>query len=275
MKKLLFDIFCKLILIPAKGKLASQPMFEKMYLISLQGMNYGNGADFSDNGEFNSLKIVRDNLIKNKRALNIFDVGANEGGYVDLLFKVFKKNEIKIYSFEPSKNVFEKLKLKFAKETMVNTFNLGLGVKNEKLTLYKTEKYSGMSSVFQRQLTHFNLEMNEKEEIEIDTIDNFCSMNKIEEIGFLKIDVEGNELNVLKGASKMINDDRISYIQFEFGGTGIDSRTFMQDFYYLLKEKYRIYRIVKDGLFLMENYRETNEIFSLVNFIAEHKSIKR
>ncbi len=274
MRNKIFDIFCKQILEPQKGKVASQQMFERLYEVALQGMNYGNGTDFDVNGELIALTIIKNRLVQNKKQLTVFDVGANTGGYVQLLLKVFGNDEIKINCFEPSKKSFETLKKNYSSHSRVSVYNWGLGNKKETLKLYKTEKFSELSSVFQRRLDHFNLEMKGVEEIEIDTIDNFCSENKKVEIGFLKIDVEGNELNVLKGGSKMMALDKINYIQFEFGGTGIDSRTFFQDFFYLLKDKYRIYRIVKDGLFLIENYKESCEIFSQVNFIAEHKSIK-
>jgi Methyltransferase FkbM domain len=75
------------------------------------------------------------------------------------------------------------------------------------------------------------------------------------------VDVEGNELNVLKGASEMIRKGNIDFIQFEFGGTDIDSRTFFQDFYYLLKDNYKIYRIYRNGLDPIRQYNQTQEIF--------------
>ena len=36
------------------------------------------------------------------------------------------------------------------------------------------------------------------------TLDNFCLEEKINNIDVLKIDTEGNELNVLKGAKKLL-----------------------------------------------------------------------
>jgi hypothetical protein len=85
----------------------------------------------------------------------------------------------------------------------------------------------------------------------------------------LKLDIEGHELNAIKGAKQMIADKKVDFIQFEFGGCNIDSRTYFQDFYYLLKDKYRIYRILRDGIFEIEQYKETSEIFITVNYLAE------
>ena len=69
----------------------------------------------------------------------------------------------------------------------------------------------------------------------------------------------------------MMKSDKIKFIQFEFGGTDIDARIFFWDFYMLLKEKYNLYRIVKDGIYPIPDYSEDLEIFSYVNFFAEHK----
>ena len=69
----------------------------------------------------------------------------------------------------------------------------------------------------------------------------------------------------------MINDKRIDAIQFEFGGCNIDSRTFFQDFFYLLKDHYKIYRVLKDGLLEMPIYKETYEIFITINYLAIKK----
>jgi len=83
------------------------------------------------------------------------------------------------------------------------------------------------------------------------------------------MDVEGNELKVLDGALNMLASKRIRFIQFEFGGCNIDSRTFFQDFYYLLNKDFQLYRIVQDGLFPINHYKECYELFMTTNFLAE------
>lgn len=75
-------------------------------------------------------------------------------------------------------------------------------------------------------------------------------------------------LKVLKGAKDLIGKNSIDFIQFEFGGANIDSRTYFQDFYYLLTPYYKIYRILKDGLIAIDAYKEIYEIFLTTNFLA-------
>jgi hypothetical protein len=70
----------------------------------------------------------------------------------------------------------------------------------------------------------------------------------------------------------MLAEGRISSIQWEFGGTNIDSRTFFRDFFYLLNDQYRIFRVVKDGIHPVVRYREALEIFDTVNYFAERRA---
>ena len=128
-----------------------------------------------------------------------------------------------------------------------------------------------MASVYKRKLDHFNIYMNQSEEIEIQTLDAFCKDHKIERIHLLKLDVEGHEKKVLDGASRMLKSGAIDFIQFEFGSCNIDSKTYFQDFYYLLKDNYKIYRILKNGLYQLNQYKEIYEAFSTTNYLAEKK----
>ena len=62
-----------------------------------------------------------------------------------------------------------------------------------------------------------------KDYLEIDvqtqTLDYFCFSNNIKCIDLLKLDTEGNEFNVLKGAEKLLSENRIKVIYTEISGT--------------------------------------------------------
>ena len=89
-------------------------------------------------------------------------------------------------------------------------------------------------------------------------------------VDFCKIDIEGNELNCLIWFEKSLKWFR--YIQFEFNGCNIDSKTFLQDFWYFFKkQKFNIYRMSPYGPRLIKNYSEEDEFFGMNNFIAENK----
>ena len=66
----------------------------------------------------------------------------------------------------------------------------------------------------------------------------------------------------------MIAEKRIDFIQFEFGGANVDSRTYFRDFFHLLKPDFRLYRIVRNGLQPIDHYYEGLEQFNTINYLA-------
>jgi len=249
------------------GKVKYQKFFEWLNKLSLTGMNVGTGEKISKSGEIKVLKHINKHF-KSSNNLILFDVGANIGNYSIILNKIFNK-KAKIHSFEPSKNIYKKLLTKLGNEENIFLYNFGFGNKNEKKPLYSNPDRLRLTSIYKRKLDHFNIDMNQKEEVEIKTIDSFCKENNIQHINFLKLDVEGHEKKILEGSREMIDSKNIDFIQFEFGGCNIDSRTYFQNFYYLLKDKYKIYRIMRDGLYEIKQYKETYEIFITTNYLAE------
>ncbi len=241
-----------------------QKFFENLYLLSLHGMGYGEG-DFDKDGETSFLK----QLGKNKEKLVIFDVGANIGKYSLECVRFVKNSEI--YAFEPSKKTFETLKNNLKNFKGIHLHNIGFGRKNKTEILFYNEKNSGLASLHNRNLEHMNILFNKKEKVKIETVDSFCKKNSIKEIDLLKIDVEGNELNVLKGAKNMLKQKKIKRIQFEFGGSNIDSRVFFKDFWKMLHKDYNLYRIIRGGLIPIKNYKHSLELFALINYLADLK----
>ena len=256
-------------ILPLRGQQKHQVLFQVLHQLSLTGMNVGTGKNTDSSGEEEALKYVRQKFQDQQKIL-LFDVGANVGKYSLLLRKIFGEKG-SICAFEPSLKTFQQLQSNLANNNNIALYQFGLGNENSTTLLYSDGEASGLASVYKRKLDHFNVNMNSKEEVEIKTLDVFCQEQDISHIHFLKLDVEGHELKVLEGANAMLKAGKIDFIQFEFGGTNIDSRTFFQDFYYLLKDQYKLYRIVKDGLFLIETYTEAHEFFITTNYLAEKR----
>jgi FkbM family methyltransferase len=158
--------------------------------------------------------------------------------------------------------------LKNIKNQNVSLENIGLGSKNEQIKFFSDPNGNTLGSAVNRDIKGIE---NKVEVVEIQTLDFFCENNQIAKIDFLKIDVEGFETEVLLGAKEMLKNNKINFIQFEFGGTQIPFRIFVKDFFELLNQNFIIYRILADGLELISEYNERLEIFSYSNFLAERR----
>lgn len=235
--------------------------------LSIRGLGIYNHYNMKLSGEINFIKKY---LSRNKKQMIVFDVGANKGNYTNILLSHIK-NINKIYCFEPHPITFKKLKENFADNPNVKLLNLALFSKKSKISLYDYSNNDGSShaslcdDIFK--IVHMANAVSHP--IEASTIDCIVDEYNIQMIDFLKIDVEGYELDVLKGAEGMINDKKISIIQFEFTQLNSTTRIFFKDFYDLLRHNYNIYRLLPNTLIEIKEYHPTyHEIFGYQNFVA-------
>lgn len=230
--------------------------------------NYGSN-------EVTGEKFVIENVLKKyikSEAPIFFDVGASLGNYSLALKEQFPKAVI--YAFEPNPKAFEKIP-ESVRNKGIKFYNLGMGSKPGESLIYDYKNQSGTehASVYKGVFTEIH-KAAEIEEIKFvnDTLDDFCRKNAIAKIDFLKIDTEGSELDVLKGAKAMLEKNNPEIIQFEFNEMNIVSRVFLKDYYDILHD-YNIYRVASGRLIPLPKYKTENEIFKYQNFLAISKAI--
>lgn len=244
----------------------SQEFWYNLYRFSINKMNYGPGSDYNSSGEKEVVNHIK-KLYNPSEQLTFFDVGANVGGYTNMVLDCIG-NQALVHAFEPSAWTFEKL-CSNVKSSQVKLNNIGCSEIIQTLPMYSNKEGSGMASVYNRELEYLGISMKETEQAKFTRIDNYCQENNVGHIHLLKLDIEGHELSALKGAKNMIDGGNIDFIQFEFGGCNIDSRTYFKDFFLLLHDKYDIYRILQNGLYKIDKYSEYLEIFVTVNYLAQ------
>jgi len=127
-----------------------------------------------------------------------FDIGAHLGEKS----KPFIKKKIRTIMVEPLPVCVKTLKRLYSKNSIVKIIPKGLGSKNTKKIL-SINKQMPTVSTFAKHWKYgrfSNLTWNEKTQIQITTLD--ALIKKFGDPQYIKIDVEGYELNVLKGLSK-------------------------------------------------------------------------
>ena len=198
------------------------------------------------------------------RGVVAIDAGANVGNWTAALLKA--QPSASILAVEPSEAANDQLSKRFAGDSRVHIEKVALGSSRGEALLWSDRPGSGLASLERRRLDHFGIDFDHSEEVSVRTLDEVVG-----DLGrnpsILKLDVEGREIDVLKGASRTIAE--VDVIQFEFGGCNIDTRTFFQDFWHLLVPAgFGIWRLGPQGLAKVESYMEQDEAFGTTNFFA-------
>ena len=206
--------------------------------------------------------------------LVVFDIGANEGGWTAELLRRAGDRVSMIYQFEPSPHNIDLLTKKFSGNAHVTLVPYAVSDTRGEADLFSDVPGSGMASLHKRKLDHFGISFDQSSRVSMVTIDEMVAKYSLCTIDFLKMDIEGHELAALKGAEESLKKGIIAALSFEFGGCNIDSRTFFQDYWYLLTGLgYAIFRIMPNGsAFPITRYRETLEYFLTTNYIAVRKN---
>ena len=238
--------------------------------IGLKGLGILYSNNPKENGEHSFLKRT----LKAYDLSLVFDVGANKGGYAEMLLQMGYGG--KIYCFEPHPQTFKNLS-RDLENPNISLFNLGLSSKIGTATIYDhfNEDGSEHASLFKEVIETIHHNKAVSQEVALTTIDDFVLTHGIPKIDLLKIDTEGNEFNVLLGAVEALEMGKIDIIHLEFNEMNVVSRVFLKDFYFLLKG-YNLYRLLPNGS-LPISYDKSlfNELFSYQNIVAIRKDIDK
>lgn len=202
----------------------------------------------------------------------VVDVGANVSVYG---YNKLAKN-VRFIAFEPNPETFAQLKLKnYPARVKLYQQAVGRSKKSVKLfdfadeaPLKKTQPTATLASVNRQVIEQFHQQKAKSYTVTQVDLDSFLSKAKITQVDLLKIDVEGAELEVLKGAKKFISDQKIELIQFEFNEMHAYARVFFKDFVDFLHD-YTLFRLGPHGLLRLGTYRPlTHEQFAFQNVLA-------
>jgi FkbM family methyltransferase len=194
------------------------------------------------------------------------DIGGNIGDYTSCLRQKF--SNLEVHTFEPSTKNIGALNIRFGSDPKINIIPSAVSSSNGTTTLFSDFVGSGMGSLTKRKLDHFNISFEVKEKIQTLRFEDYWNNNLDNRIiDLVKIDVEGHELDVLRSFGKAIT--KTNLIQFEFGGTHIDTKTFFQDYWYFFKKNnFSLFRMTPHGNLAISQYSESEECFLSMNYLA-------
>jgi FkbM family methyltransferase len=189
---------------------------------------------------------------------NVIDVGANCGLHT-VGFAKSAGMDGKVWAFEPVLYSFEKLQLNLAINGLSNTVcvNAALGENKStvKMNVAKPDSYYlGNSSIVKNEKFDSLDASGELDLVEVEmlTMDEYFSTQEIDRLDFIKIDVEGYEINVLRGATKTLEKFKpvivMEYSQSRLTHLGIDESEFSG-----ILNQYTCYEII-GSRYRSENY---------------------
>jgi FkbM family methyltransferase len=233
-------------------------------LLSYLHVLVGQGSDaVQDEGEH----LVAARFLRDSPSPVVVDVGANLGAWTVAVRQALGHDRGTWILFEPSPQFADSLR------RIPNTelIEAAAGEAPAQLTLYAPDTPSGWVSLHARRDSFTRGATFSEHQVLVTRIEDRLAERGIERVDFVKLDVEGHELFVLRGLGHYLEEARISALSFEFGSANVNSRTFFHDFWDLLTPLgYRLSRITPGGALVpVPAYYETLEFFrGASNYVA-------
>lgn len=226
------------------------------------------------NGEAMVQSTVLEN-VKHNDSICIFDVGANIGAWTRSLFEQIDSTaSLIVHAFEACADTYSTL------TSNLHTWNLTGNIKSNKLALsvstgqrpfYVIGSDVGTNSL----IPPADPIKHTVEQVQAETIDNYCLRNNIPHIDLIKIDTEGHDMEVIYGGNNMLDSGAIDILQFEYNFRWIDSRHFLRDaFEFLLPLGFIIGKITPRGIEFYPAWDHELETFIEANYLAVKQPLR-
>ncbi|WP_259110016.1 FkbM family methyltransferase [Salinibacter ruber] len=228
---------------------------------AILSFHIGKDHNISSNGE---KWFIKKHVSRNAQC--VVDIGANRGGWVSTVCQS-SSSRIEAFCYEPDPRVSSEFKSNTEKLSGVYLREIAVGEESGKIEIFldreSTEKTSAVSGVSKDSI---------KKEVEITTLDEEFERIPTEYIDMLKIDVEGYEESVLRGANRLLSKGKIGCIQFEYGGAWAKASATLQGVVSFLRDhEYEVFLLQPNCLQAID-FELIGEYFGYSNYIAVKKS---
>ena len=172
------------------------------------------------------------NILKKGKKLTVFDVGCYRGVFTEKIIKIFGGKVNKFYLFDVNKNVkkyisnllklnnvhYNEVALHNKNGKAIYNFNTSFECSGSSIsTLVRNDFYWNISRKIILKMLFLSSKGFVKYTVPTITLDSFVKKNKINCIDILKIDIDGTEHLMLKGAKETLKKNKIKAILIEIG----------------------------------------------------------
>jgi FkbM family methyltransferase len=224
------------------------------------------------NGEYGLHRKLAQWASRRGRSLKIIDVGSNIGYWSSHLLDVCKDaelTEVELWAFEPSDEIRAQLETRMQSVPSGYRIHIRSKAVSDEPGQAAFDATPGITGV-KHLLTDESIAEGETPSVEVSvtTLVEVFEDEKIDVIDFVKSDVEGFDLSVIRGALPLLAERRIGVFQFEYNHCWISTRSYLKDVFELVDGlPYRVCKVVSGGIDGYEGWHVELETYFEVNYL--------
>lgn len=192
------------------------------------------------------------------------DIGAYRGDWSNRLQDLMSHAGLSghVYAFEPSADSFEFLKKKFNSNDNIHIEKIALSHKAGIENFYIYGETCGINS-----LCVFGDSVG-IEQTCTQRLEDFLVERHINDVVLVKSDAEGNDFNIMCGASNFFQNGLIEVWQFEYNHRWIMAKKQLKDvFDFIANKNYRLGKLYSNGIEVYEHWHPELERFFEANYV--------
>jgi FkbM family methyltransferase len=250
--------------------------YADFYLAAALQRLTGPGTHYRSNGEF---AIIRSLLrryadVGGEQPFCFVDAGAERGvhsSYVLEICKAIGLNDVKILAIEPLPQYAMQLRDRLGGD-LATVVEAALGSKSAKSTYYYEKDDKGIAG--SRSLYSHLGSVEQAITVEVLELDQLVCLQSISKINFLKVDVEGGELEALEGAQALLSSGSIDYIQLEYSHLWLAAGASLSRLMVMIASwDYDLYQIYPASLRSVPSWHPALDDFQLKNYLLVRKGM--
>jgi len=229
----------------------------------------------SRNGEATLQARIVELLASEGRELVAVDVGANLGEWTLSLLDLAgaAKVPVCVHAFEPVPRVHAELEKRIRAHPSATGVVLVpecVGAEVGRARMHVAEGLAGSHSLVHEAAS------GEEIEVPVTTLEAHAREHGLASIDLLKIDAEGLDFDIIRGALALLREGRVGVLQFEYNSCWIDARHFLRDVFELVEPLgLAVGRLVQGGIEIHPTWHAELERFIEGNWVLGREALLR